>query len=157
MQDSETLAETMLLTRDAQKPRLRLRFVALVVAVAVALAALGSARPARADEGDLVKALAALAIVGILAHEMKDNRAPKPKPKPAPQPVRGPRVPEVCAFVVPELRSTVYGENCLRDEGFVWQLPRACARPARIYGQADRIFTAKCLRDAGFRTGGAPN
>lgn len=161
---SETLAETMLLTRGTKPRRLRLRFVALVTAIAVALGTLGTAAPARADNDDLVKALAALAVVGIIAHGMNQKKRhetpayapPKPKPAPKPPLVRGPLVPGVCAFVVPELRSTVYGENCLRDEGFAWGLPQACARPARIYGQPDRLFTAKCLRDAGFRIGGAP-
>ena len=51
--------------------------------------------------------------------------------------------------------ATVYGERCLRDEGFSYRLPQYCARTARIYGQSDRIYSDQCLRDAGFRVGSA--
>lgn len=167
MTHSETLAETMLLTRGTKPRRLRLRFVALVTAVAVAFGLLGTAGPARADNDDLVKALAALAVVGIIAHGMnkekkakKPRETPKPRPvqKPVPQPIRAPYVPEVCAIEIQGARTaaTVYGENCLIRQGFDWRLPAYCARPARIYGRDDRIYTEQCLQDAGFRTGGAP-
>ena len=166
MTRSETLAETMMLTKDAlatrggKQRKLRLRFMALVVAVAVAMGLLATAAPARADNDDLAKALAALAIVGIIASTVNNNR---PRQQEhiyhPPQPVRVPRVPAVCGIEIQGQRTsaTVYGENCLREEGFDWRLPERCARPARIYGRNDRIYTEHCLRDAGFRTGSIRN
>lgn len=156
MTDSETMAETMLLTRPGKVRRLRLRFVALVVAVAVAMGLLATASPARADNDDLAKALAALAIVGIIAHSAQKNR-PRQEEHPSypQQPVRMPRVPAVCGIEIAgqQTRATVYGERCLREAGFDWRLPERCARPARIFGRNDRIYSEQCLRDAGFRIG----
>ncbi len=153
---SETLAETMLLTRDGARRRLRLRFVALVMAVALAMGLIGTAGPARADDDDLVKALAALAIVGIIAHASQQDHL---QPAPVPRPVAGPKVPGVCAIEIvgQHSRATVYGERCIRAQGFGWRLPQGCARPARIYGQNDRIYTPQCLQNAGFRIGSNRN
>lgn len=161
---SETLAETMLLTRDGTVQKLRLRFVALVVAVAVAMGVLATAGPARADNDDLAKALAALAVVGIIAHSVQKNRPrqdeyrsypPQPLPEPQHHRSRKPWVPAVCGIEIAgqQSRATVYGERCLREQGFDWRLPERCARPARIYGRNDRIYSEHCLRDAGFRIG----
>lgn len=174
MHRSETLAETMLLTAHLPRPtgedsrRIGRRLVATVAAAATALGLLaGSAIPARADNGDLAKALAAIAIVGIIANEASKNRRqqqqpvyqpqPYPYPQQHPQPTRAPRVPSVCAIEISgnSGTATVYGERCLRDEGFSYRLPQYCARSARIYGQTDRIYSDQCLRDAGFRVGGA--
>jgi len=171
MHRSETLAETMLLTAHLPRESRRIgrRLVATVAAAATALGLLaGSAIPARADNGDLAKALAAIAIVGIIANEASKNRRqqqqqpvyqpqPHPYPQPHHQPTRAPRVPAVCAIEITGQSgtATVYGESCLRDEGFGYRLPQYCARQARIYGQNDRIYSDQCLRDAGFRVGGA--
>ena len=46
----------------------------------------------------------------------------------------------------------MYSESCLLDEGFNYRLPD-CARPIRIYGQRDYVYSEQCLRDAGFRVG----
>ncbi|WP_434616124.1 hypothetical protein [Tabrizicola sp. M-4] len=171
MKHSDTLAETVLLTRNLPRPqaedsrRIGRRLVATVAAAANALGLLaGSAIPARADNGDLAKALAAIAIVGIIANQASKNRRqqqqhyqPQPQPQPHHQPARAPRVPSVCAIEISgnSGTATVYGESCLRDEGFDYRLPQYCARSARIYGQNDRIYSDQCLRDAGFRVGGA--
>lgn len=168
MKQSETLAETMLLTRHTTTRRLRLRFVALVVAVAVAMGLLATAAPARADNDDLAKALAALAIVGIIAGVAQNNKPrdqvhpyypPQPIPQPRPQPVAVPRVPAVCGIEIrgQQTRATVFSETCMIERGFQWRLPEYCARPARIYGRNDRIYTEQCLRDAGFRIGSYRN
>lgn len=166
MNRSETLAETLVITSNFPRPAPRnagRRLVAIVAAAATALGLLaGTAIPARADNNDLAKALAALAIVGIIAHEANKNRAERNRPPvyqpydpypPQPQPTRAPRVPAACAIEISgnSGTATVYGERCLRDEGFTYRLPQYCARSARIYGQNDRIYSDQCLRDAGFR------
>jgi hypothetical protein len=171
MKSSETLAETMVITRNLPRPTGRdprsisRRLVAVVAAAAIALGLLAStAIPARADSDDLAKALAALAIVGIIANESKKSRERaraqqhhNPPPQYYPQPTRQPRVPSVCAIEISGNSGTaiVYGERCLRDEGFNFRLPQYCARTARIYGQNDRIYSDQCLRDAGFRVAGS--
>ncbi len=161
MTRSETLAETMAITsnyprRASRNPGRRL--VAIVAAAATALGLLaGTAIPARADNDDLAKALAAIAIVGIIAHQANKNRnrgsVHQPHQPPLPQPTRAPRVPSTCAIEISgnSGTATVYGERCLREEGFDYRLPKYCARTARIYGQNDRIYSDRCLRDAGFR------
>lgn len=173
MKNSETLAETMVITRNLPRPSGRdprsisRRLVAVVAAAATALGLLAStAIPARADSDDLAKALAALAIVGIIVNESNKSRERdrarvqqhhNPPPQYHPQPARQPRVPSVCAIEIAgnSGTATVYGERCLRDEGFNFRLPQYCARTARIYGQSDRIYSDQCLRDAGFRVAGS--
>lgn len=163
MNRSETLAETMVITSNFPRRTARhagRRLVAIVAAAATALGLLaGTAIPARADNDDLAKALAALAIVGIIAHQANKNRnrppvyQPQDPYRPQPQPTRAPRVPATCAIEITGNAgtATVYGESCLREQGFTWRLPQYCARSARIYGQNDRIYSDQCLRDAGFR------
>lgn len=173
MNRSETLAETMVITRNLPRPTgrdprsLSRRMVAMVAAAATALGLLAStAVPARADNDDLAKALAALAIVGIIANEAKKSREREraraqqhynPYPHYKPQPSRHPRVPSVCAIEISgnSGTATVYGESCLREQGFNFRLPEYCARTARIYGRNDRIYSDQCLRDAGFRVAGS--
>ncbi len=172
MQRSETLAETMVITRNFPRPSQRdsrslgRRLVITVAAAATALGLLAStAVPARADNDDLAKALAALAIVGILVNEQRKSRErerarAQQHHKPHPhhqQPSRHPRVPSVCAIEIAgnSGTATVYGERCLREQGFNFRLPEYCARTARIYGRNDRIYSDQCLRDAGFRVAGS--
>jgi hypothetical protein len=98
-------------------------------------------------------------IVGIIANQASKNRhraqPVDPYPPYQPQPTHQPRVPSVCAIEIAgnSGTATVYGERCLRDEGFSYRLPQYCARTARIYGQSDRIYSDQCLREAGFRVG----
>lgn len=175
MNRSETLAETMVITRNLPRATGRdarsisRRLVAVIAAGATALGLLAStAVPARADGDDLAKALAALAIVGIIANEAKQKREreraraqqyhdPYAYPHHKPQPTRHPRVPSVCAIEIAgnSGTATVYGESCLREQGFNFRLPEYCARTARIYGRNDRIYSDQCLRDAGFRVAGS--
>lgn len=171
MHRSETMAETIHITSNFPRPpatdsrSISRRLIAVVAAAATALGLLaGTAIPARADGDDLAKALAALAIVGIIAQQANRNRNRPPVyqpydpyPQPQPQPTRAPRVPATCAIEITgnSGTATVFGERCLRDQGFDWRLPRHCARSARIYGQDDRIYSDQCLRDAGFRVGGS--
>lgn len=136
------------------------RFAAMMTGGAAALAlVLATAIPARADKkDDLAKALIAALVVGVIAHELKDKDkpAPVPVPVPAPEPVKSKRVPSVCAISIDgaERSVTLFPESCLRAEGFDYRLPRGCANSATIYGERDRVYSAQCLRDAGFRING---
>lgn len=128
------------------------RFASLLTGGAVALAlVIGAAMPAKADKkDDLTKALIAALVVGAIAHELKDDDRGRPKP------VKTPRVPSVCEISIDgEQRSvSLFSENCMRREGFDYRLPRGCANSAKIFGRRDNVYSAKCLRDAGFRVSG---
>ncbi len=130
------------------------RLAAMLTGGAVALALiLGAAVPAKADrKDDLAKALIGALVVGVIANELSDRK----KSKPAPEPVRSPRVPSVCEISIDGARQSVslYSENCLRREGFDYRLPRGCANTARVFGRSDKVYSAQCLRDAGFRVSG---
>lgn len=130
------------------------RFATFLTGGAVALAlVMGAAMPAKADKkDDLAKALIAALVVGAIAHELND----KPKPQPEVEPVKRPKVPSVCEIAIngAERSVSLYSENCLRDEGFDYRLPRGCANSARVFGRSDRVYSAQCLRDAGFRVSG---
>ena len=121
-------------------------------AAALALV-LATAIPAKADKkDDLAKALIAAVVIGAIANELKA----KPEPVPVPLPVKHPRVPSVCAISIDgvERSVTLYPESCLRAEGFTHTLPRGCANGATIFGKRDRVYSAQCLRDAGFKVSG---
>jgi hypothetical protein len=132
------------------------RFAAMLTGGAAALAlVLATAIPAKADKkDDLAKALIAALVVGAIAHELKDDK--KPAPLPEPEPVRSARVPSVCAISIDgsDRSVSLYSETCLRQEGFDYRLPRGCANNATIFGERDRVYSAQCLRDAGFRVSG---
>lgn len=129
------------------------RFAAILTGGAAALAVvLATAIPAKADKkDDLAKALIAALVVGAIASELKDKD--RPAPVPVPEPVRSKRVPTVCAISIDgaDRSVTLYPESCLRSEGFDYRLPRGCANAATIFGERDRVYSAQCLRDAGFR------
>ena len=129
------------------------RLAAMITGGAAALAlVLATAIPARAETNDLTKALIAALVVGAIAHELKD----KDKPAPLPEPVKTKRVPAVCAISIDgaERSVTLFPESCLRKEGFDYRLPRYCANSATIFGKRDRVYSAQCLREAGFRVPG---
>jgi hypothetical protein len=132
------------------------RLAAMITGGAAALAlVLATAIPAKADnKNDLTKALIAALVVGVIAHELKDKD--KPAPVPLPEPVKNKRVPAVCAISIDgaDRSVTLYPESCLREEGFDYRLPRGCANTATIFGERDRVYSAQCLRDAGFRVTG---
>jgi hypothetical protein len=139
------------------------RMVGLITAGAAALSLiLATTLPARADNrsDDLAKALIAALVVGAIIHETKKSDH-NPAPAPTPEPVHKRKkwkhyntttIPAVCALQFDgERRSvTVYPERCLLREGVTRRLPRGCANEARIYGKWDRIYSERCLRDAGF-------
>lgn len=128
------------------------RSLATILTAAAALLALvlATAIPAKADKkDDIAKALIAALVIGALANELKD----KPNPVPQVIPVKHPRVPSVCAISIDgaERSVTLFPESCLRTQGFDYALPRGCATGATVFGQRDRVFSAQCLRDAGFK------
>jgi hypothetical protein len=130
------------------------RFLNYATAAAAALAVTAAlAAPAFADRksDNLLKGLAAIAAIAIIAGQIdKSNDHPKP------QPVRHPRVPAVCALDIDiaDGQGRYFSETCMRGEGFDARLPRDCAKRAEIYGRTDRIYPEWCLREAGFRTRG---
>lgn len=157
---SETLAETIHALRDTrQTPMFTLKrqaniFVVLLMAISLLAA---TAMPSHADKrGDnLAKLIAGALVIGLIANSIDNNNKHKPKPQPQPQPVYQPRVPAICAISIDSDSGnpvTMYSENCLYGQGFDYRLPN-CARNVRIYGETDRIYSAQCLRDAGFRLG----
>lgn len=129
------------------------RFTTMLTGGAAVLAmVLATAMPARADrKDDLAKALIAALVIGAIVHETK-----KDKPRAVPEPVNQRRVPAVCAISIEgaERDVTLYPESCLRREGISQRLPRGCAANATIFGRSDRVYSAQCLRDAGFRISG---
>lgn len=138
------------------------RLTGMITAGAAALALLlATTLPVRAGgrDDDLAKALIAALVIGVIVHEARKDDYVAP-PAPAPEPVRkkkkkkhfvAPRIPAVCAleFEGEHRDVIVYPERCLIEEG-VSHLPRECARKARIYGEWDRIYGERCLREAGF-------
>lgn len=125
-------------------------FAFLAGAIAVLALVLATAFPARADDRDLTKALIAALIIGALAQELTDQ------PGSVYKPARKPRLPSVCAISIDgEGQALVlYSGNCLRDEGYSYSLPRECSSRATIFGDRDRVYSAKCLRKAGFKVTG---
>jgi hypothetical protein len=131
------------------------RLASLVTGGAAALAlVLAAAIPAKADPSDdLAKALFAALAAGVLLHELKDKDDRDDDR--GRLPVRDVRVPSVCAISIEgdERSVSLYPESCLRRVGFDYRLPR-CANQASIYGKRDRVYSAQCLRGAGFKVYG---
>lgn len=168
MTQSETLAETAAVARHrlpAPQPAGR-KLTAIVAAIAVALGLMaGSAVPARADGGDLAKALAAIAVVGLIASaaKAKEEDKQRERERKAAERERKARekeqraaatrtVPATCGIEIAgtQTRATVYAESCMTKRG-VAHLPVWCARPATILGKRDFIYTESCLREGGLR------
>ena len=163
---SETLAETIHALRDTrQTPMFSLKRqtnILIVLLMAISLLA-ATAMPSHAEkrDNDLAKIIAGALVIGLIAKTIDDNKdRNKPKPhkpqqQPLPEPSYQPRVPSVCAISIDSNSGdavTMYSERCLDREGFDYRLPN-CARDIRIYGERDRVYSAQCLREAGFRLG----
>ncbi|MDZ4391865.1 hypothetical protein [Cypionkella sp.] len=168
---SETLAETIHALRDSRHtPMFSMKrqaniFVILLMAISL-LAATAMPSHAEKRDNDLAKIIAGALVIGLIAKTIDDNKdrnKPKPhkpqphrpQPQPYPEPTYQPRVPSVCAISIDSNSGdavTMYSQKCLRREGFEYRLPN-CARDVRIYGESDRVYSAQCLRDAGFRLG----
>jgi hypothetical protein len=135
---------------------LRHRFVALIAVSAMTLGIfVASAAPSRADSDSrkLMTFLFGAAVIAMLAHEMKDKDKDDEKPVVVtPEKPRGQLLPAACAIDVQGMNSKkAYTASCLRSYGF-GRLPGHCAVSARVYGQAEWLYPAKCMREAGFRT-----
>lgn len=163
---SETLAETLHGRMDraaGSVPPLR-RFLAGLTAGAVALSVvLASAMPVRADDNDdLVAALAALALLGVIISEVDKDKDDKkvehhddPYRPPYPSqayPERGTWIPAACTIEVEgrdHRQIVVYAESCL-DRFGIDRLPYRCAREIKYNGRRDWVYGAACLREAGY-------
>jgi hypothetical protein len=152
------------------------KFIA-TVAVASILITGFSAAPARANQDDVGRALAALlgiAIVGAVIHENKKNKkqrahvkpAPrhkvhKPvqkqrhvKPRPLPRHVSQHLLPGRCLRSFETRRGTarIFGQRCLeRHYGFTHRLPQHCERRVRTDRGSRSGFGANCLRKQGYK------
>jgi hypothetical protein len=125
------------------------RFAGMITGGAVALALiLATAIPAKAERNeDLAKALIAALAIGALAHELREDDDRDRESG------RQPRLPWACAISIEGAKRSVtfISENCLRREGFDRRLPRDCASSAAVLGKRDRVYSAQCLRAAGYR------
>ena len=142
-------SRTALRPRPRRETEPRRLATALTLGAAVLAIALGAALPAKADKkDDLAKALLGALVVGVIVNELNDT--------PRAEPVRHPRVPATCEISIQGNQRSVslFPESCLRREGFDYRLPRGCATTARIFGRQDRVYSAQCLQDAGFRVPG---
>lgn len=127
------------------------RVTALVVAVAMALGLLtASVVPARADNRDVAKAIAAVAAIALIAKMASDSkkrhRAEAQPPAPPP-----PEVPASCGLRFAGDPAVNYAESCLRRAGMVTPLPATCAMPVSLGGRPDRIYREPCLIRSGLR------
>lgn len=152
---------------------LRRRLAGLTAGALALSVVLASGSPVRADDtDDLLAALAALAVIGVIINEAEKDRHDAPVTHPAPvhpapsyhpprppvlplppRPVHSPRIPAICAIEV-ERRDhrdvVVYSENCLDRYG-IDRLPDRCAREIKAYGRRDWVYGEACLREAGYR------
>jgi hypothetical protein len=155
--------------------------VNLTTAAAVAAAAIfAGTGPVQAKDDDLLKIIAGVAAVAVIANVITQNQrqatrvtrnvTPEPQPRPRAtqaedywryldpvKPVRstrGPRLPAACAleFEGGPRPVTYYAESCLRREGVAYALPQYCAEQIRSRDWQGRVYEAECLRDAGYRT-----
>lgn len=138
-------------------------FRKLTITVTAAAMALTSfaATPARADDDDVAKALAALvgiAIVGKIVHDEKKKKKKKHpgtvKPRPLPPQVTRDTIPSRCLREYETSRGwiTLYARRCLEKHYlYAHELPRDCKRRVHTY-QGKRVgFKPRCLRRWGYR------
>lgn len=156
------------------------KFIALITAAALGLAAFAPA-PAMArdnDNRDLERAIAAIlgvAIVGKIIHDKnkRDDRKdrdrkkrrdvskpldrgwePHVKPRPLPKRVNTRLLPRQCfrTFSTNRGKYRAFGNRCLQNNfRFADRLPHHCKTRIRTNDGPRRVFEARCLRDAGYR------
>lgn len=128
---------------------MRRGLTALTITAMVATSA-----PALADQrsDDIAKGIIGIIALGAIVNAINNQNRPAPAPAPKPVPVKKPLVPAECAieFDSDQGPAVVYSRNCLLDVGFTHALPD-CGRSVRIWGERDRVYSAHCLRRAGFR------
>jgi hypothetical protein len=141
---------------NARLRTLRNRFLALVAAGATALGLFAaSAAPVKAetDNGAFFRFLLGAAALAIIVHELDDDDDDSDKPVVIdPGNGSGRNVPAACALEIDGMEHgrVAYSQNCLRSYNFR-KLPVHCSFEARVWGKPDRLFPARCLRQAGFR------
>ena len=155
------------------------KFIATIAAAAITITGLG-ALPARADQDDVARALAALvgiAIIGKIISDSKDDDtrrhptypapvyrprrvdpgyvAPYPvHPRPLPRRVERRELPPQCfrGYDTSQGRFHMFGRECLRQNyRHADRLPRHCAQRIRTYHGIRAGYDARCLRQAGYR------
>lgn len=134
---------------DLRNLRRRLTTFACILAAAMALMTAAASVPARADD-DLAKALAAIAVAGLIAKSMRDDDRRR-------EDRRSYRyvdniLPGYCAVDLRDRRAgIVYAEPCLRNAGVGGRLPYRCAYDMRVRREIVTVFPERCLREAGYR------
>jgi hypothetical protein len=129
--------------------RRRLAAFAGIVAAALALMTAAAAVPARADE-DLAKALAAIAVIGLIAKSMDDDDRRRDDRRA--YRYEDNRLPAYCAVDLRDHRAgVVYAEPCLRNAGVGGRLPYYCSRDMKVHHRLVTVFPERCLREAGYR------
>ncbi|WP_293574100.1 hypothetical protein [Phaeobacter sp.] len=145
-----------------QKPNHHRKFIALVVAAAIAITGFSTA-PAKADE-DVAKVLAGLAVLGIIGAIINDadDKAHRPvtrpyhpqRPKPLPPRIARYDLPAKCVRYFPRYSQskTLIGRGCLRKNyGYEHKLPSAC-RVTFWNGKRNRTgYRPECLTNRGYR------
>lgn len=134
--------------------RHRLATFVAILAAALALMTAAAAVPARADDDDaLVKALAAIAVAGLIAKSMHDDDRRRDDR-------RSYRyvdnvLPGYCAVDLRDRRAgVVYAEPCLRNAGVGGRLPYYCSHDMKVHHELVTVFPERCLREAGYRPEG---
>lgn len=130
-------------------PSVRRRIVGTlaILATALALMTAAAAVPARADDRDLARALAAVAVLALIAATVGGDR-----PRNDGSYGLRARLPAQCAVDLRYRRGgVVYAEPCLRRSGVTGPLPRQCAASVRIHDRRVPVFPQDCLIAAGFR------
>jgi hypothetical protein len=113
-----------------------------------------TAGPVLADQrsDDIAKGIIGIFAFGAIVNAINNQYCVAPAPAPKPIPMKKPLVPAECAieFDTDQGQAIVYSRNCLTEVGFVHALPD-CGRAVRIWGERGRVYSAQCLRRAGFR------
>ncbi len=156
------------------KTALHHKVIAGIVTLSILITA-SSAAPARADQDDVGRALAAilgLAIVGaVIADSKKDKREkvvvhPQPKrhvkkhpqphikPRPLPRHVNRKLLPQHClrSFPVQDGHMRGFGRRCLnRHFDYAHELPGRCYREVWTDRGRRGVYSARCLRHRGYQ------
>lgn len=134
---------------DLRNLRRRLATFACILAAAMALMTAAASVPARADE-DLAKALAAIAVIGLIAKSMDDDDRRRDDRRNYRYEDR--QLPAYCAVDLRDRRAgVVYAEPCLRNAGVGGRLPYRCAYDMKVRRKIVTVFPERCLREAGYR------
>jgi hypothetical protein len=153
------------------------KFIATIAAASILITGFAAA-PARANQEDVGRALAALlgvAIVGAAIHENNKKKKKeqarvykkpkqkvhkpvhqkhKVKPRPLPRRASKHLLPGRCLHSFETRRGTmrIFGQRCLeRHYGFTHRLPQHCERRVRTDRGPRYGFGARCLRKQGYK------